>query len=213
MNHKNRKFEINQKITCISIHRLTQSAWKERIVLKCIESKISLYSPHTAWDSCEGGVNDWLIESLPIVKKTCIPVIPSTVISSFEAGRMAKIDEKLTLSDAVEKIKKYTGLNNLHVAISQNGTLESPVCSVAVCAGSGSSVLKDAKADLFISGEMSHHEVLNFVHNNINVILLNHSNSERGFLKKFKDMLPKILENNDIEIIISESDVDPLKTL
>ena len=38
--------------------------------------------------------------------------------------------------------------------------LASPVSSVAVCAGSGSSVLNGVAADLFVTGEMSHHEVL-----------------------------------------------------
>ena len=34
------------------------------------------------------------------------------------------------------------------------------VSSVAVCAGSGSSILLGVAADLFVTGEMSHHEVL-----------------------------------------------------
>ena len=37
---------------------------------------------------------------------------------------------------------------------------DSFVRSIAVCAGSGSSVLNGVKADLLITGEMSHHEVL-----------------------------------------------------
>ena len=34
------------------------------------------------------------------------------------------------------------------------------VSSVAVCPGSGSSILLGVAADLFVTGEMSHHEVL-----------------------------------------------------
>ena len=37
---------------------------------------------------------------------------------------------------------------------------DSPVSTIAVCAGSGSSVLAGVPADLFVTGEMSHHEVL-----------------------------------------------------
>jgi putative NIF3 family GTP cyclohydrolase 1 type 2 len=37
---------------------------------------------------------------------------------------------------------------------------DSLVGSVAVCAGSGASVLAGVAADLFVTGEMSHHEVL-----------------------------------------------------
>lgn len=59
---------------------------------------------------------------------------------------------------------------------------------------------------------MSHHDVLDAVHNNVSVILCNHSNSERGYLKEFKDTLGKLLNDNSIEILLSETDADPLVT-
>lgn len=59
---------------------------------------------------------------------------------------------------------------------------------------------------------MSHHEVLDAAHNNVSVILCNHSNSERGYLKEFKDTLAKLLNDDSIEILISETDADPLVT-
>ena len=43
------------------LKRLTQNAWKERIIIKCLENKIAVYSPHTALDAVAGGVNDWLL--------------------------------------------------------------------------------------------------------------------------------------------------------
>lgn len=33
------------------LKRLTQENWKERIIVKCIENRIALYSPHTSWDA------------------------------------------------------------------------------------------------------------------------------------------------------------------
>ena len=44
------------------LKRLNQAQWKELIVLRCIENRIALYSPHTSYDALPGGVNDWLIE-------------------------------------------------------------------------------------------------------------------------------------------------------
>jgi putative NIF3 family GTP cyclohydrolase 1 type 2 len=38
--------------------------------------------------------------------------------------------------------------------------------SVAVCAGSGASLLLGVQADLYLTGEMSHHEVLSAVTDN-----------------------------------------------
>lgn len=64
----------------------------------------------------------------------------------------------------------------------------------------------------FPSGEMSHHDVLDAVHSNVSVILCNHSNSERGYLFEFKETLARLLDDNSIEISLSETDADPLVT-
>lgn len=64
----------------------------------------------------------------------------------------------------------------------------------------------------FHSGEMSHHDVLEAMHSNVNVILTNHSNSERGYLMEFKQTLAGLLKDDSIEIIVSETDADPLVT-
>ncbi|CAF1154598.1 unnamed protein product [Adineta steineri] len=45
------------------LKRLTQSNWKERIILKCIKHGITVYSPHTSWDAVDNGVNQWLISA------------------------------------------------------------------------------------------------------------------------------------------------------
>jgi putative NIF3 family GTP cyclohydrolase 1 type 2 len=43
--------------------------------------------------------------------------------------------------------------------------------TVAICAGSGSSVLSPVKADLYFSGEMGHHDVLAALAQDTSVIL------------------------------------------
>lgn len=46
------------------LKRLTQCSVKERIIIRAIEQQTAIYSPHTACDSVEGGVNDWLVSGL-----------------------------------------------------------------------------------------------------------------------------------------------------
>lgn len=91
------------------------------------------------------------------------------------------------------------------------------VTRVAVCAGSGSSILGQAdNADMLVTGEMSHHEVLAATENGKVVVSLGHSNSERQYLND--RMRPKLLdalkqENGpnfkDVAVEISEADRDP----
>lgn len=56
---------------------------------------------------------------------------------------------------------------------------------------------------------MSHHEVLDAIHQGTSVILCEHSNTERGFLADFAPKLSKML-NDQVEILVSCKDVDPL---
>lgn len=81
--------------------------------------------------------------------------------------------------------------------------------TIACCAGSGSSVLSGVKAELYLTGEMSHHEVLDAVSNNVNVVLCEHSNTERGYLKTLVPVFAELFSNK-LEVVVSESDKDPL---
>lgn len=47
----------------VPLKRLTQAEWKQRSIVKCIENRIAVYSPHTTWDSVEEGINDWIIKA------------------------------------------------------------------------------------------------------------------------------------------------------
>ena len=82
--------------------------------------------------------------------------------------------------------------------------------SVAVCAGSGSIVLAGVRADLYVTGEMSHHEVLDATHSGASVLLCEHSNTERGFLTVLQQKLNVLLDNL-VDIRVSERDKDPLE--
>ena len=64
-------------------------------------------------------------------------------------------------------------------------------------------------ADVFLTGEMSHHEVLDITSRGTSVILCEHSNTERGYLTIMKHNLQKAL-GKEIKISISQVDHDPV---
>ncbi|KAM9336192.1 NIF3-like protein 1 [Symphorus nematophorus] len=125
-------------------------------------------------------------------------------------GRLSVLDEPVTVATAVQKMKSHLGLSHLRLALGVGQTLESFVRTVAVCAGSGASVLNGVKADLYMTGEMSHHEVLDAVAKGTSVILSDHSNSERGFLAVFKEKLSVRLP---VTVVVSKADRDPLEVV
>ena len=105
-------------------------------------------------------------------------------------GRKVKLEEKITLKDAIEKTKAHLKLERIRLVLGINHSMESEIGVVAVCAGSGASILCHAgNADLWITGEMSHHEALDAQQNGVSVLLCEHSNTERGFLSQYQNVI------------------------
>ncbi|XP_028991215.1 NIF3-like protein 1 isoform X2 [Betta splendens] len=127
-------------------------------------------------------------------------------------GRFSVLDNPVTIATAIQKIKSHLGLSHIRLALGVGKTPESSVWTVAVCAGSGASVLNGVKADLYLTGEMSHHEVLDAVAKGTSVILTDHSNSERGFLSVFRERLAVRLPET-VTVVVSAHDRDPLEVV
>ena len=69
--------------------------------------------------------------------------------------------------------------------------------------------MQGVEADLYVTGEFGHHHILDALSCSRSVIVCNHSNTERGYLKVLKSNLEKQLAEG-YEFIISKVDKDPL---
>ncbi len=67
-------------------------------------------------------------------------------------------------------------------------------------------------ADLFVTGELRHHDVLAKLRAGSSVILSEHTHTERGFLPEFGRNLER-LADGQLRALISERDRDPLRTV
>jgi putative NIF3 family GTP cyclohydrolase 1 type 2 len=125
------------------------------------------------------------------------------------AGRFVQLDRPVPLVEALGHIKAGLGLAGLRVAAAgrhQEGEL---IETYAVCAGAGGSVFERlAHADLLLTGEMRHHDVLARLAEGQSVVLTDHTNSERGFLPK---LLNCVNDNfPELRLRLSTADADPL---
>ena len=59
---------------------------------------------------------------------------------------------------------------------------------------------------------MSHHDVLDANHRGTNVILCDHTNTERGFLKYHEDTLETVFEKK-VAVHIAEADHEPMEVV
>ena len=213
---------------------------KQRIALETIVAGASIYSPHTCLDSCRNSINDWLIESIVDGKKETVSALwpvffnkaftekvdaaaPPTSASPFDtvgigAGRIATF-EGLPINVIVENLKKHLGVPTARVSLPYGWAKDRVVSKAAVCAGSGAGVFKDlskagpeaaAGIELLVTGEMSHHDVLAANDRGQAVLLFEHTNTERGYLRaKLVPMLQARL-GDDVKIVLSSRDQDPL---
>ncbi|KAF2359477.1 GTP cyclohydrolase 1 type 2/Nif3 [Trinorchestia longiramus] len=150
-----------------------------------------------------------------VISKTPVEFVVSRYecVPEFEAGigRKVTLTSTQTIGSVVEKLKTMTGLSHVRLALAASHNLDTVVKTGAVCAGSGISVLREVQADLLVSGEMSHHDVLEYTQTNRSVILLEHSNSERGFLSAVLQPKLQQLFEDKLSVVVSQADHDPLQ--
>lgn len=126
----------------------------------------------------------------------------------FGLGRIGKLEKPMRLPQVIEKIKKHTGAK----AFGMVGDQKRLVKTAAVCAGSCGKIINliiAAGADLYVTGELKHHQALAAQEANLSCICLSHTVSERFILKKFAKQLQKQLKN--VTIRTSKIDADPFK--
>jgi dinuclear metal center YbgI/SA1388 family protein len=128
--------------------------------------------------------------------------------NKFGLGRIGKLAKPLQMEQIIQRIKAQSGAT----AVGLIGKEKRLVKTAAVCAGSCGIIINlviAAKADLYLTGELKHHQALAAQEAGMTCICLNHTVSERFILKKFAKQLQKQL--NSVTIRISKKDADPFK--
>lgn len=191
---------------------ITPADPQQTSLIKLIQNNISVYCPHTAVDSAKGGVNDFLADGISRNHGEALREViqPDALEEGCGMGRLVTLKQPVPLSTLVGDVKQSLGLNNVQVGLGRNQDKNHAIRTIAICAGSGGGVFKGVKADLYYTGELSHHEALYFTESGSSVVVCNHSNTERAFLNVIKEQL--LQEIPDAEISVSTRDKDPYET-
>jgi dinuclear metal center YbgI/SA1388 family protein len=189
------------------LRRLTRLSASERILTDALRAGLFVYSPHTALDAAKAGINEWLGGLLG--SGTGRPIIAHKTIEGVGAGRLVELAVPVGLADAIGRLKSGLGLMNLRVAASNQHQRGEPIRTFAVCAGAGGSVFERLQhADLLLTGEMRHHDILARVSDGMSVVVTDHTHTERGYLPKFAASITQRLSG--LQVRISKTDRDPL---
>jgi dinuclear metal center YbgI/SA1388 family protein len=175
-------------------------------IRKRLEEKgIALYVAHTNADIAPGGVNDSLAKTIGLEN-----VEPFGI---EKMGRKGNLITQVTLKEFVNLL--IDKLPKVKSSIQVNGKLDSKVFKVALCGGSGSSLLEEVRkeeVDVFMTADLKHHAVSD--NENMNgpaLVSVSHWASEWTWLPELKKQLNMDLVQRQFnsEVFISEISTDP----
>jgi dinuclear metal center YbgI/SA1388 family protein len=189
------------------LRRLTSESTAGRLLLQLIEAGVAIYSPHTAFDSCEQGINQQLAEGIGLARIR--PLLPGPEENdSLGTGRVGELDPALSLDQLARQVSAFLDTQQVQVV----GETDRTVQRVAVACGSGGGFMEEARqagCNLLVTGEASFHSCLEAEASGIAMILAGHFASERFALDRLAVEIAEKLP--DVEIFASRSEKDPLR--
>ncbi|MGA2450677.1 MAG: Nif3-like dinuclear metal center hexameric protein [Polyangiaceae bacterium] len=180
------------------------------VAFEAARAGLSVYCPHTALDAATGGTNDVLGDIIGLADRRPLGVAPPSPAPATPGTGFGRVGDVVPerLGELVSRLKSALGVEHVLIA----GRLDRRVTRVALCAGSGGDLLADAVAagaDLFVTGELRHHDALRACEAGLAVVCTLHSVSERPALAPLAEKLRARLPG--VAVSLSARDRDPFE--
>ena len=191
------------------VHSVAATTAKGRIVHRLIGSGIALYCAHTNADVADPGVSDALAAALGVTASG--PVVAADAAPGL--GRIGDLKDPMTLADFADVVA--TALPPTHHGVRVAGDPARTVRRVAVCGGSGDSLLAAATAqgaDVLVTADLKHHRALEHLEDGgCAIVDVAHWASEWPWLDQAARLLADDLtdEGSTVESIVSARPTDP----
>jgi dinuclear metal center YbgI/SA1388 family protein len=191
------------------VHSVAATTAKGRIVHRLIGSGIALYCAHTNADVADPGVSDALAAALGVAASG--PLVAAD--SAPGLGRIGDLKDPMTLADFADVVA--TALPPTHHGVRVAGDPARTVRRVAVCGGSGDSLLAAATAqgaDVLVTSDLKHHRALEHLEDGgCAIVDVAHWASEWPWLDQAARLLADDLtdEGATVESIVSARPTDP----
>lgn len=190
-----------QSLSSITPENLTGAA-----ALLAAKYQINIISLHTNADSCPEGLNDHICELIGF-KEIQIP-------KNTNLARIITAPEEICLKSLAEQVGKSLSIKRLNIV----GNTEAMVSKAFVVAGSGMSLLEEAKkenAQVIITGDVKYHSAREAIHMGIYIIDPGHFGMERHFIDLVTKKLDMVFNQFGINIACVKCDyeIDPFATV
>ena len=140
-------------------------------VMKAIKAGISIYAAHTNADKVIAGVSGAMARRLGLEDVTILDEDGD----GTGLGVVGNLPEPMSSQEALAFVKERFGLK----VLKSSRPIDGEVCRVALCGGSGGSLIKAARrsgAQLYISGDISYHNF--FTEDGFMIMDIGHYESE-----------------------------------
>lgn len=185
-------------------------------LIDLIKLGISVYSAHTTFDEAFGGNNEYLADLIGLSRIRKIKKVRSYTMEQSNdhvIGRIGNLREPITLEEACKLVEEALQIPGETKMV---GNPNQMVQTVGICTGAaGSDILATAiknGCDLFITGDVKHHEALIAKESGLCMIDAGHFGTEYIFISNFANKLRKQI-GSKIQIFESEIITNPFKNM
>ncbi|MCD6575232.1 Nif3-like dinuclear metal center hexameric protein [Candidatus Aerophobetes bacterium] len=188
--------------------RIDFAEWPSNLIREAVKNDISIYIAHTNLDVAPGGVNDALLKTLEnelkIKKKGALSIFKGN--REFYLGKIGYLEKGKSLEEIALSVKKALKAKNIKVGGAKNNRIN----KIALCGGSCRELLPflfEKDVQLFITGELGYHSLIEAKYSGLSVIEAGHYETEVVVLPFLKEKMKKEFKQRGWEEKIFESKI------
>lgn len=166
--------------------RLTPETAAGKLALRAARSRCAVLAVHTNFDAAVPGTTAPIVDLLGL--QDVRPLEPLADDPAMGLGRVGELPTEVSLRDVADRLA--VGLPAPHLRVA--GPLDRLVRRVAACGGAGDSLMAaayTAGADLYVTGDLRHHVVLDALHLGMTLIDAGHYATEAAALPALHERL------------------------
>jgi len=193
------------------LKRICDDNYIQNIVQDIIRNDICVYAAHTNMDKAQGGLNDIMAAILTLNDINILGMSGAEkqlCTCEYASGRYGIIENEMYMFEFVNMLKTLFDSDKIRFT----GDEYRKIRRIALCTGSFDGNLVNVlsyKPDVFITGEMKYHDVLDMTRAGTDVVLLGHYESESIYKEYLKDILNN--KFTTVETLISKAERNLLK--
>jgi dinuclear metal center YbgI/SA1388 family protein len=128
---------------------------------------------------------------------------------NFGLGRIGQLAEPVCLGDFAKQVKHLLRANSINIA----GSIDKTIKKVAVCGGSGASLINNAikaHADILVTGDVKYHEAQQAVAEGLAIIDAGHFATELPVVERISAFLTEEINKNgwQLEVVVNNESKD-----